>query len=86
MSLRKYISNKTIAALAVIVTVFANTSAFAQEAAAGAAAANKPVDMFPIYKSAAFYAMLFLLLCLFIAIVGKAITVYELTREAQDKP
>jgi len=86
MSLRKYISNKTIAALAVIVTVFANTSAFAQEAAAGAAAANKPVDMFPIYKSAAFYTMLFLLLCLFIAIVGKAITVYELTREAQDKP
>lgn len=88
MSLRKFISNKTIAALAVIVTVFANTSAFAQEAAAGAAAtaAPKPIDMFPIYKSVAFYAMLFLLLCLFIAIVGKAIRVYELTREAQDKP
>lgn len=87
MSLRKFISNKTIAALAVIVTVFANTSAFAQEAAAGAAtaAAAKPVDMFPIYKSVAFYAMLFLLLCLFIAIVGKAIRVYELTREAQEK-
>lgn len=88
MSLRKFISNKTIAALALIVTVFANTSAFAQEAAAGAAAtaAPKPIDMFPIYKSVAFYAMLFLLLCLFIAIVGKAIRVYELTREAQDKP
>jgi cytochrome c oxidase subunit 2 len=88
MSLRKFISNKTIAALAVIVTVFANTSAFAQEAAAGAAAtaAKKPVDMFPIYKSVAFYTMLFLLLCLFIAIVGKAIKVYELTREVQDKP
>ncbi|WP_442589940.1 cytochrome c oxidase subunit II [Pedobacter sp. AW31-3R] len=83
MSLRKYISNKTIAALAVIVTVFANTSAFAQ--AAGAVAAAKPVDMFPIYKSVAFYAMLFLLLCLFIAIVGKALKVYELTREAQEK-
>ncbi|SEA20715.1 cytochrome c oxidase subunit 2 [Pedobacter hartonius] len=76
-----------MAALAVLVTVFANTSAFAQEAAAGAAtAAPKPIDMFPIYKSVAFYAMLFLLLCLFIAIVGKAIRVYELTREAQDKP
>lgn len=88
MSLRKFISHKTIAALAVIVTVFANTSAFAQEAAAGAAAtaATKPIDMFPIYKSVAFYAMLFLLLCLFIAIVGKAIRVYELTRAAQDKP
>jgi cytochrome c oxidase subunit 2 len=88
MSLKKFISNKTIAALAVLVTVFANTSAFAQEAAAGAAAtaAQKPIDMVPIYKSAAFYAMLFLLLCLFIAILGKAIRVYELTREAQDKP
>lgn len=77
-----------MAALAVLVTVFANTSAFALEAAAGAAATavKKPLDMFPIYKSVAFYAMLFLLLCLFIAIVGKAIRVYELTREAQDKP
>lgn len=88
MSLRKFISNKTIAALAVIVTVFANTSAFAQEAAAGAAATAvaKPIDMVPIYKSVAFYTMLFLLLCLFIAILGKALRVYELTREAQDKP
>lgn len=76
-----------MAALAVLVTVFANTSAFAQEAAAGAAAAApKQIDMVPIYKSVAFYTMLFLLLCLFIAIVGKAIRVYELTREAQDKP
>ncbi|KEQ29926.1 cytochrome c oxidase subunit II [Pedobacter antarcticus] len=87
MSLRKFISNKTIAALAVIVTVFANTSAFAQEAAAGAAAtAAKPIDMLPIYKSVAFYTLLFLLVCLFIAIIGKALRVYELTREAQDKP
>jgi cytochrome c oxidase subunit 2 len=39
-----------------------------------------------IYKSTLFYILLFLLLCLFIAIVGKAIKVYELTRSAQDKP
>ncbi|WP_316812744.1 cytochrome c oxidase subunit II [Pedobacter heparinus] len=84
MSLRKFISNKTIAALAVIMTAFANTSAFAQ--AAAAETAKKPVDMGPVYKSAIFYAMGFLLLCLFIAIIGKALKVYELTREAQDKP
>jgi len=84
MSLRKFISNKTIAALAVIVSAFANTSAFAQEAAA--ATAEKPVDMGPVYKSVIFYTMAFLLLCLFIAIIGKALKVYELTREAQDKP
>ena len=85
MSLRKFISNKTIAALAVIVTAFANTSAFAQ-AAAAATTAEKPVDMGPVYKSAIFYTMAFLLVCLFIAILGKALKVYELTREAQDKP
>jgi cytochrome c oxidase subunit 2 len=87
MSLGKFISNKTIAALAVIVTAFANTSAFAQEAAAGAATATaeKPVDMGPVYKTTAFYVLAFLTLCLFIAIVGKALRVYELTREAQDK-
>jgi cytochrome c oxidase subunit 2 len=84
MSLRKFISNKSIAALAVIVTAFANTSAFAQEAAA--ATTDKPVDMGPVYKSASFYVLAFLTLCLFIAIVGKALKVYELTREAQDKP
>ena len=86
MSLGKFITNKTIAALAVVGTAFASTSVFAQEAAAGAAAVAKPVDMGPIYKSVAFYALLFLTLCLFIAIVGKALRVYELTREAQDKP
>ncbi len=77
-----------MAVSAVMVTAFASTSAYAQEAAAGAAAkaAAKTVDMTPIYKSAIFYTMLFLLLCLFIAIVGKAMRVYELTREAQDKP
>lgn len=83
MSLRKFISNKSIAALAVIMTAFANTSAFAQ---AAAAETKKPVDMGPVYKSVIFYAMAFLLLCLFIAIIGKALKVYELTRSAQDKP
>lgn len=80
MSLRKIISNKTMSAFAVILTVFASTSVFAQEAAA------KPIDMVPIYKSTLFYVLLFLLLCLFIAIVGKALRVYELTRETQGKP
>ncbi len=75
-----------MAVLAVMVTAFASTSAFAQAAAGAAATAAKPIDMTAVYKSAIFYTMLFLLLCLFVAIVGKAIRVYELTREAQDKP
>lgn len=82
MSLKKLIVNKTFATLAVIFTVFASTSVFAQEAAATA----KAVDMGPIYKNTLFYVLLFLLLCLFIAIVGKALKVYELTRETEGKP
>jgi len=82
MSLRKSISNKSIAVLAVIMAAFGNTSVFAQAAEAAA----KPVDMGPVYKSAVFYVLAFLVLCLFVAIVGKALRVYELTREVQDKP
>jgi cytochrome c oxidase subunit 2 len=68
-----------------LLTVFANTSVFAQDAAAGAAAAPK-VDMGEVYKSVIFYLLVFLAICLFIAIVGKSIKVYELSREAQGKP
>lgn len=80
MSLKRLISNKTMAALTVILTVFTSASTFAQEVTAA-----KPVDMTPIYKTTVFYVLLFLLLCLFIAIIGKALTVYELTRENEGK-
>lgn len=83
MSLKNLITSKTSALLAVILTFFANTAVMAQEAAAGAA--NKPVDMGPVHKTALFYVLLFLLLCLFIAIVGKALRVYELTKETEGK-
>ncbi len=85
MSLKRLISNKTMAALAVIFTVFTSASAFAQEAAAAATETAKPVDMTPIYKTTVFYVLLFLLLCLFIAIIGKALKVYELTRATEGK-
>ncbi len=82
MRLRELINNKIMAALAVIFTAFVSTSAFAQ----AAAAVEKPVDMGEVHKSFLFYVLLFLLVCLFIAIVGKAIKVYELTRESEGKP
>lgn len=83
MSLKKLITSKTSAILAVIFTFFVNTAVMAQEATAGAA--TKPVDMGPVHKTALFYVLLFLLLCLFIAIVGKALRVYELTKETEGK-
>lgn len=85
MSLKRLISNKTMAALAVVFTVFTSASAFAQQAAAAATATAKPVDMTPIYKTTVFYVLLFLLLCLFVAIIGKALKVYELTRATEGK-
>ncbi len=86
MSLKNIIITKTMSALAVLFTVFSSASVFAQDAGATVAATAKPVDMGPIYKSTLFYVLLFLLLCLFIAIIGKALKVYELTRETQGKP
>lgn len=43
------------------------------------------VDKSPMYKSAAYYCLLFFLLCIFIAIVGRVLQVYELSREMQGK-
>lgn len=83
MSLKRLIINKTTGALAVIYTLFASANAFAQEAAAAAVA--KPVDMTAVNKTALYYVLLFLLLCLFIAIVGKALRIYDLTKETEDK-
>lgn len=87
MSLKNIIITKTSAVLTVLFTVFTSMSVFAQEVGATVSAApSKAVDMGPIYKSTLFYVLLFLLLCLFIAIIGKALKVYELTRETQGKP
>ena len=42
-------------------------------------------DKSATYKSAWFYVLLFLLLCVFIGIIGKILRVYELSREMQGK-
>ncbi|RZA00396.1 MAG: cytochrome c oxidase subunit II [Sphingobacteriaceae bacterium] len=88
MSLKRLISNKTMAVLAVVFTVFTSLSAFAQTpgpVAASDTAIVKAVDMTPVYKTTVFYVLLFLLLCLFIAIIGKALKVYELSRATEGK-
>ncbi|MBY0245968.1 MAG: cytochrome c oxidase subunit II [Sphingobacteriaceae bacterium] len=83
MNLRKLINPKLIAVITVIFTVFASTSVFAQ---AAADVTVKPVDMDAIYKSISYYVLLFVLLCMFVAIIGKALKIYELTQAVQDKP
>ena len=45
---------------------------------------KKPeVDKSAMYKSATYYFMLFFLVCVFVAIIGKVLHVYELSREMQ---
>ncbi len=39
-----------------------------------------------MYKSATFYVLLFVLICIFVGVIGKVLHVYELTREIQGKP
>ncbi|WP_207426567.1 cytochrome c oxidase subunit II [Pedobacter sp. SYSU D00535] len=49
------------------------------------AAAEEVVDNSALYKSVYFYLLLFVLLCIFLGIIGKVLKVYELTREVQGK-
>lgn len=84
MRLINFINRKVIAVTGLFLSLVVSTTAFAQTAAAGAATAK--VDMGPIYKSISFYVLLFLLLCLFVGIIGKALKIYELSREVQGKP
>lgn len=54
-------------------------------AAAQTEAATPAVDMAPVYKMAGYYTLLFLLACIFIAIIGKVLKLYELSRGLQGK-
>ncbi|TZF85532.1 cytochrome c oxidase subunit II (plasmid) [Pedobacter sp. BS3] len=52
----------------------------------GGVDAPKPeVDHSETYKTAAYYTLLFILFCVFLAIIGKAMKVYEQTNEVQGK-
>ena len=42
-------------------------------------------DLSPLYKSTAYYVLIFFLFCIFLAIVGKILKVYELSRDMQGK-
>ncbi|PWG78823.1 cytochrome c oxidase subunit II [Pararcticibacter amylolyticus] len=49
------------------------------------ASAEEVVQNTAMYKSAAFYVILFILVCIFLGVIGKVLKVYELTREIQGK-
>ncbi len=49
------------------------------------AAADAVVKNSALYKTVGFYVILFVLLCIFLGVIGKVLKVYELTREIQGK-
>lgn len=55
-------------------------------AGGGPDAPKPPVDYTEEYKSLGYYSLLFLLFCAFLAIIGKVLRVYEVTKEIQGKP
>ena len=64
---------------------FAQVTPGTENAAASIATTEAGVDNSAVYKSAAFYTLLFILACIFIAVIGKVMRVYELTKEIQGK-
>lgn len=81
MILKDNIARKITAALIILFVAFLSTSLYAQ----GAAAPAPKTDMTEVYKTAFTYILLFLSICLFIAIVGKSIRFYELTKQIEGK-
>lgn len=49
-------------------------------------AAAPEQDHTDVYKTAAYYVLLFFIVCVFLAMIGKILRVYELSREMQGKP
>jgi cytochrome c oxidase subunit 2 len=80
MDIKKYFNLKTVLALSTLIGLTFN-NVFAQ--VAGAAAEVSKTD--GLGKMVSYYLLLFLLVCVFIGIIGKVLQVYELTKGIQGK-
>ncbi|HEX7366522.1 MAG TPA: cytochrome c oxidase subunit II [Pelobium sp.] len=79
MNIKRFFNLKGLFALS-MVTVLSFSQVMAQEAADAAATVDKHAGL---GKTVSYYLLLFLLLCVFIGIVGKILSVYDLTRKIQ---
>lgn len=80
MDIKKYFNLKTLLSL-FVVTSFSFNNVFAQ--VAGAADQVSKTD--GLGKMVSYYLLIFLLVCVFIGIIGKVLQVYELTKGIQGK-
>ena len=83
MGFKRSISFKKIFSLVAVLSLLGTNLLMAQGAAEPSSVA--PADNSKMWMGAAYYALLFLILCFVIAIVGKILRVYDLTQKVQGK-
>lgn len=76
MGLQKLNKIKLSSTVVGVMLLFLSNSLFAQEA-------TKAADTTSIFKSVTFYGLMFLLVCLFIAIVGASLKIFDLSKKAR---
>lgn len=93
MGFKNFYKTGTYIAFVIALIVFSGNYALAQDAAGAVGdpaslSTTQPLESGTSdsdYKSATFYFLLFLLICLFTGVIGKVLKVYELTRSIQGK-
>jgi len=85
MGFKKFIKSKKIFSLLAVFMLTGTNLLMAQATAPATAAAPAADDKTIMWMGAGYYVLLFLLLCVVIAIVGKILKVYDLTRQIQGK-
>jgi cytochrome c oxidase subunit 2 len=82
MGFKSLFSSKKMLSLSAAFLLFGTNVLMAQDAATGAAAdAAKP----NVWLGAAYYVLLFVIVCFVVGIVGKILRVYDLTQQIQNK-
>jgi len=83
MAFKRLIDSKKILSLIAVFSLFGTNLVMAQDAATPAAGAT-PAEQ-TNWMSVGYYALLFLVLCFVVAIIGKILKVYDLTQQIQNK-
>jgi len=88
MGFKRLIDSKKLLSLFAVFTLFGTNLLMAQDTAAPAAAtasADPAAAQTAMWMGVAYYALIFLVLCFVIGIVGKILKVYDLTQQIQNK-
>jgi cytochrome c oxidase subunit 2 len=85
MGFKNLINSKKIVALLAMILLGGTQMLMAQTADAAATAATDDTDKSAMWTSTSYYVLLFLLICIGIAIIGRIIRVYDLTNQLQGK-